>query len=336
MTQESYFSIAKKEQREILEFYRNELSISEHILEKDIWLCWVLDIIFNIPNKHPMAFKGGTSLSKVFNAINRFSEDIDLTLDYRYFDISGSFDPKMSKSKAKIFSEKLKERVKEYSYDVILSTLKDALDQISQDYHLSIDDSGEKIWIYYPSVLQNENTNKYIKEAILLELGGRNVIDPNETHIVEPYIKNTNIKFPQPKITVLSPQRTFWEKVTLIHVECNRGIRANAERMSRHWYDLVKLFYNKEIGELAIKNSTLLEDVIKHKSFFFNSSYANYDDCLNNKFKLKPDENGLSELADDYANMCRAGMIYDSDEMDFDYIMQKINEISKILNKINE
>ncbi|AUI65848.1 MULTISPECIES: nucleotidyl transferase AbiEii/AbiGii toxin family protein [Glaesserella] len=334
MNNESYFEIDNETQVEILQYYSNKLSMRDTILEKDIWLCWVLDVIFNIPNRHPMAFKGGTSLSKVFNAINRFSEDVDITLDYRFFDISHSFDPKMSKTKAKLFSEQLKESVKKYRDAIIVPALELALKDLSQSCNITVDDSGEKIWLSYPSVLSN--SEQYIKESVLIELGGRNVIDPNEMHIVRPYVAQDNLEFklPEPNITVLSPQRTFWEKATLIHVECHRGLRQNAERLSRHWYDLVKL-YEQDIGQLAMDNHQLLEDVVNHKSIFFNASYANYSDCLNHKFKLLPDNNDLSELRKDYTEMNNAGMIYDNSKFTFEYIIEKIREISDRLNKTN-
>nr|WP_260337782.1 nucleotidyl transferase AbiEii/AbiGii toxin family protein [Pasteurella testudinis] len=321
------------EQAEILQFYSDKLAMRDTILEKDIWLCWVLKTIFSIPNRHKMAFKGGTSLSKVFGVIDRFSEDIDITLDYRDFDESNTFNPDMSKSQIRVFSNKLKEKVKEYRDDVIVPELAKKLKELPQICDIRTDDSGEKIWLSYPSVLKSSNT--YMKEEVLIELGGRNVIDPNDIHRIETYIGQQNPEFdlPSSDIVVLSPQRTFWEKATLIHVECHRGLRENAERLSRHWYDLVKL-YNQEIGKQAMNNRILLEDVVTHKSLFFNASYAHYDDCLRGGFRLKPDENGLSALADDYTNMCRAGMIYDSDEINFDYMMQKIDQIAMKINAL--
>ncbi|MFY1026497.1 nucleotidyl transferase AbiEii/AbiGii toxin family protein [Actinobacillus seminis] len=333
MGKESYFDISTNEQREILQYYSDKLSMRDIVLEKDIWLCWVLDIIFNIPNRHPMAFKGDTSLSKVFGAINRFSEDVDITLDYRFFDIPGSFSPNMSKTKAKLFSEKLKEAVKECRNGVVVPALKSALKELPQACYLNTDDSGEKIWIGYPSVLSTSQSNQYVKEDVLIELGGRNVINPNETHVVRPYIATENqlVHFPKPNVVVLSPQRTFWEKATLIHVECHRGIRQNAERLSRHWYDLVKL-YEQDIGKLAIDNYDLLKDVVDHKSIFFNSSYANYDDCLNNKFILIPNENNLLELQKDYNEMHNAGMIYDSNTFTFEYVIDRMKEIEMKIN----
>ncbi len=333
MKKESYFNIAENEQREILEYYSHHLSKRDKILEKDIWLCKVLDILFNITNKHPMAFKGGTSLSKVFGAIDRFSEDIDITLDFHAFKVSESFHSDMSKTKAKKLGEELKKNTKEYRDKIIVPALKAALEELPQHCDIRIDDSGEKLWISYPSVLSSNQINQYMKEEVLIELGGKNVIDPNEVHTIKPYIalENDLIAFPEPNVVVLSPQRTFWEKATLIHVECHRGLRDNAERLSRHWYDLVKL-YEQDIGKSAIKDFNLLRDVVNHKSIFFNASYANYDDCLNNKFKLLPDENAILKLRKDYIKMLEAGMIYDSDNFSFEYLIEKIKEISSQIN----
>lgn len=333
MEKESYFNLAEYEQRELLEYYSHHLSKRDKILEKDIWLCKVLDILFNIPNKHPMAFKGGTSLSKVFGAIDRFSEDIDITLDFHSFPVSESFHLDMSKNKVKLLAEALKKNTKEYRDQVIVPALQTYLQELPQHCEIKTDESGEKIWISYPSVLSPAQANQYMKEEVLIELGGKNVIDPNELHIIKPDIayENELIIFPEPNVVVLSPQRTFWEKATLIHVECHRGLRENAERLSRHWYDLVKL-YEQNIGKLAIKDFELLKDVVEHKSIFFNASYANYHDCLNKKFKLLPNENAITKLKKDYVSMTQAGMIYDSSSFSFEYLIEKIKEIEFKIN----
>ncbi|WP_439259079.1 nucleotidyl transferase AbiEii/AbiGii toxin family protein [Lonepinella sp. BR2930] len=328
---ESYFSLKNEEQFEIIQYYSNKLSMRDYVLEKDIWLCLILDIIFNIPNKHPMAFKGGTSLSKVFGVIDLFSEDIDITLDYRYFDISSSFSLDMSKTKIKHFSDKLKNEVNSYRDNIIIPELKHKLQEYSIPVDIKVDESGERVWINYPSIIGV--LNQYIKESILIELGGRNIIDPNEKHIVKPYIleDELNISLPEAKVIVLSPQRTFWEKATLIHVECHRGVKQNAERLSCHWYDLVKL-YDKGIGKQALFNQELLLDVVNLKSIFFNSSYAHYDDCLDCKFVLAPNDNHFLELEKDYNEMCNSGMIYDDKKYDFYSMMERIKEIESEIN----
>ena len=106
---EAYLSLEAKEQGEILRVGADRSGRPPAILEKDIWLCWVLQVIFSIPDHHPMAFKGGTSLSKVYGIIDRFSEDVDITLDYREF--NDNFDPfalGVSQNKIKKFSARLK------------------------------------------------------------------------------------------------------------------------------------------------------------------------------------------------------------------------------------
>ncbi|SMG63919.1 protein containing DUF1814, partial [methanotrophic bacterial endosymbiont of Bathymodiolus sp.] len=118
-----------------------------------------------------------------------------------------------------------------------------------------------KIWIKYPSAI--ENSDEYLPSNILIELGGRNVIDPNEQHIVIPDISSlvTNLTFPSGKVIVLSPERTFWEKATLIHVECNRNkFKENAHRLSRHWYGLQRLA-NHSSGQSAMNNRILFEEL---------------------------------------------------------------------------
>jgi predicted nucleotidyltransferase component of viral defense system len=117
---ESFLQLQAKEQSEIYRALSPQLSRSPAVLEKDVWVCWVLQTLFTMPGRLPMAFKGGTSLSKVFGAINRFSEDVDVTLDYRGLDTS--FDPfteGASKTQLKKFSEGLKSFVRDRAHCVV-------------------------------------------------------------------------------------------------------------------------------------------------------------------------------------------------------------------------
>ncbi|MBD2781583.1 nucleotidyl transferase AbiEii/AbiGii toxin family protein [Xenorhabdus szentirmaii] len=312
---DSYFAIMPDEQRAILRYGADRLGRSEHVLEKDIWVCWVLKTLFSLPDSPLMAFKGGTSLSKVFDVINRFSEDIDITLDYRY--LLNGIDPLSegaegySKNKLRKLSEQLKQYVHQYANDIIVPHIQSELNDLplSESYSIRIDASGEKIWVSYPSV--TEEFDEYLKSEVLIELGGRNIIDPNELHIIRPYLSDLipELEFPSGQVVVLSPERTFWEKVTLVHVECRRGLRENADRLSRHWYDLVMLARH-EIGHSAIADRKLLEDVIRHKSAFFNASYAGYEECLSGRLSLLPSNAVLSALKADYHSMISAEMIY--------------------------
>ncbi|OTA18145.1 nucleotidyltransferase [Xenorhabdus beddingii] len=330
---DSYFAVMPDEQRAILGYAADRLGRSENVLEKDIWVCWVLKTLFSLPDAPPMAFKGGTSLSKVFNIINRFSEDIDITLDYRYF--TNDFDPfsgNHSKSKLKKLSEHLKQQVYQYANEVVVPHIKSELNNLpSPELHtIRIDESGEKIWVSYPSV--TEEADGYLKSEVLIELGGRNIIDPNELHRVKPYVSDLvpELEFPIGQIVVLSPERTFWEKATLIHVECRRGLRESAARLSRHWYDLVMLARH-EIGHRAMSDRGLLEDVVRHKAVFFNARYAGYEECLAGRLVLLPNNEVLPALKADYQNMISAEMIYGM-APSFDELIETIKQIEHGIN----
>ena len=204
--------------------------------------------------------------------------------------------------------------------------------QTTKDCNVKISEDGEKIWFSYPSMV--ENTDEYLKNQVLLEFGGRNVIDPNEIHTIQPYISEylPQLQFPTGNITVLSPSRTFWEKATLIHVACSRGtITPSAHRIARHWYDLVKMSQH-EIGIKALGNKGLFKDVVQHKKVFYHAGNANYDACLEHKIKLLPDENLLNNLETDYNEMINAGMIYNDPPL-FSEIVGSISNLEDIINK---
>lgn len=331
---EAYLELPEADQKDILQAAAAELGRQATVLEKDIWVCWTLQTLFSMPSAHPMAFKGGTSLSKVYGVIDRFSEDVDITLDYRHFETN--FDPfaeGTSNTKIKKFSRRLKDYVKTYANDTVIPFLRTELDKLSTAGHhtIEVDENGEKVWVSFPSV--TEEADDYLKSRVLIELGGRNVIDPNERHKISPYVAalTPDLDYPTSEVVVLSPERTFWEKATLIHVECNRSqLKENAERLSRHWYDLAMLGRHAS-GQAAIHNRVLFEDVIRHKKVFFNASYANYDACLENRLKLLPEAETLDGLQTDYEKMIGAGMMYQTPPT-FDEIVESIRRLEQDIN----
>ena len=289
-----FFDFNKEERLEVINFAATRLGIAPPVLEKDIWLCLVLQRLFSLPAK--IAFKGGTSLSKVYNLIDRFSEDVDITLDYTNF-ISL---PKPFSALSRTAIKKLSEQLKGCLYDYVQNTvLKDFNDYFNtelavENINLSINDNGEELRVHYPSLF---SVNGYLQSNILIEFGGRNSSEPSEQHKITTLIGGvvSDIEFPTAEVNVLSPLRTFWEKATLIHVECHRGrLNASPERLSRHWYDLSKLS-NTWVSEQALLNKLLLRQVVEHKIAFFNSSYTHHENCLLGKFRLIPDEQGLRQ-----------------------------------------
>jgi predicted nucleotidyltransferase component of viral defense system len=173
---EAYLSLSKKEQTQILTNLSTTRNINRDalLLEKDIWICWALEFLFKMPNQLPMAFKGGTSLSKAFRVIDRFSEDVDITIDYQSFNCDDPFLEGISKTKLKNISLQIKSMVTQHIKDTIIPYYEKTIsEQFNQNAPaVELDDDGETLHLRYPSVLGQKN--EYVTDSVRLEFGGRN------------------------------------------------------------------------------------------------------------------------------------------------------------------
>ncbi|WP_313484703.1 nucleotidyl transferase AbiEii/AbiGii toxin family protein [Acinetobacter variabilis] len=340
---EKFLHLSEKDQAEILRYFMSVQPYREMaIAEKDVWVCWVLKQLFEMPHKLDMAFKGGTSLSKVFNLIDRFSEDIDITLDYRQFEAAKSLNldegqtapDSLGSSARRRMNESLKGEVRSYVEDVVAPYLREQLKILPRGdvFQVNVSEEGDCINFVYPSVVERDGQKPYMLEYVLIEFGGRNIINPNAIHLVKPYLGDAieEFEFPSSNVTVLSPMRTFWEKATLIHVECHRGVRQSAERLSRHWFDLMALSKH-EIGREAIQDVLLLKDVVRLKNIFFNASYTHYDQCLQGNFLLLPNAEGMQQLETDYHQMLEANYLNDT-AITFKQIIAATKQTQDVIN----
>ncbi|MGE4369644.1 MAG: nucleotidyl transferase AbiEii/AbiGii toxin family protein [Burkholderiaceae bacterium] len=187
--------------------------------------------------------------------------------------------------------------------------------------------------MFYPSAV--ENTDSYVRSSILIEFGGRNSTLPQSTLAITPDIADhvPNLALPTARVSVLSAARTFWEKATLIHVECHRpSLRPSAERLSRHWYDLARLA-DHEVGQQAMGDSALLRDVLRIKETFYRSGFSHYDQCATGGLRLIPDEPLLDALRQDYQAMLAAQMFY-GDTLAFETIVERLGRLEAELNSI--
>ena len=318
-------------QRKVLQAIAPKLNKAAQILEKDIWVCLALQKLFTMPNALTMVFKGGTSLSKAFKVIERFSEDVDVTIDFRNFINEDPFLPSVSNTKRKKISDNLKRSLREYLKEIVLPYLQTEIqNECDSTATIKLTTDGEGIEIHFKSVLESQHN--YIKPFVFLEFGARNFTEPNDVHEIAPYITSEvpTLAFPKANVTVLAPERTFWEKITIMHVECNRGkFKEKASRLSRHWYDVVML-YLSNIGKSALSDRSLLISVVEHKKIFFNTSYANYDLCLEGKFNLIPDGDQFEDLKMDYQNMVNSDMLY-GHFLSFDEIISHVKSLTEIL-----
>ena len=166
---ESYFDLPVSDQADVLQSLAPVMGRRAEILEKDIWLCQVLDILFQLPCRKPMAFKGGTSLSKVYKAIDRFSEDIDVTVDYRSLVADApELESITSNNQRGKLSDALKAALTTHVIDELVPALQVALATAlpTQPISIEVSDDAEKLWVFYPSAV--ENTDSYVRPSILI------------------------------------------------------------------------------------------------------------------------------------------------------------------------
>lgn len=338
---EMFFDLPEKEARAVLQAGAAATNVSATILEKDIWVCLVLKVLFEMPNRPRFAFRGGTSLSKVFGAIDRFSEDIDVTIDFR--DLASGFDPfapGITKSKLKKTSDDLLAGVSMLVLGDIVAHLSRAFATMFPDGSVTVapptgETRVESLVVSYAGRALAADPNQYLKPSVLLEFGGRNISEPNKSHRVKPQIADAvpALAWPIANIDVLVAERTFWEKVTLAHVECRRPQwKTEKGRMARHWYDLAVLSEHA-IGESALADLPLLDTVVQHKSAFFAYSFVDYRECASGKLCLLPGDDGLGELRRDYEAMIATNM-FSGKPLPFDEITGRIRALEKRINEL--
>lgn len=333
---DEFLELGPKARAAVLRRVGQDIGRAATVLEKDVFLCWTLRALFTMPDAPTMAFKGGTSLSKVYKAIDRFSEDVDITIDHQW--LSPEFDPfspELSNNQRREGCEALRDKARALARERIVPYLRARLAQeVEGESSIEWDDADESLRINYPSALPDVDHNRYMASNILVEFGGRNTTQPMESHIVQPYMVGHTIDlfFPSATVAVLAGERTFWEKATLIHVECHRSdFAARVDRKSRHWYDLARLA-DHEIGIRAMGDTALLSDVVKHKKVFFASAQANYDLCTSGALRLLPQSpEATRALAADYRAMID-GQMFDGEPMALDTLLARLQTLQDAVN----
>jgi hypothetical protein len=326
-----FLSLNGSDRQVLLENAAEALHRPAAILEKDIWVCWALEALFKLETP-TMVFKGGTSLSKVYGAIQRFSEDLDITIDHRN---SGDalLDPMaegISNTKRREFSERMKVFTVTTVRDIILPHLQTLARHVPIN-DLRLHPDGDQILIDFQSL----SAGAYVLPSLKLEFGSRNAIEPSEIKLVEPEVlawaQAKRLRFPSARVPVLLAERTFWEKVTLIHAEITRrNPKANVERYSRHWYDLVKLNLSP-IGARALTRTDLRDHVIATKTALFGVAGVNYAEVAAGACRLVPDGSLAEGLARDYAAMLEAGM-FDETPAGWPELMAALTKLEQQIN----
>ncbi len=281
------------------------------IIEKDFWVVWVLEMLFGMETISPyLTFKGGTSLSKIYGLIHRFSEDIDLSLEKDFFGFVGASDPEKAPSRKKQQAnlENLSKTCSHYVQHKLLHELKDVIATqlgTNEDWEVFIDKDdcdGQTILFRYPSETPKIG---YIRPIVKIEIGARSEHWPVSEHRIQSYAKDAlqeKMHEPEVRVRVLNAERTFWEKATILHQYAHLPEdKRLPPRISRHFYDFFRLL-NSEVKEKALENLDLLKRVAIHKSIYFSSAWANYASAWK-ALKLFPSNKVIAELTQDYILM---------------------------------
>ena len=317
------------------DLFRNtadKMGLSDAIVEKDFWVCFTLDFLFNRSAwKDAITFKGGTSLSKAYHLINRFSEDIDLILDWRVLGY-GLMEPWEARSNTKqdAFNKEANRRAEVFLAQTFLPAVKEALsEEIGREAQITIEDRDPQTVIFaYPRIFSNPSTLQVIR----LEIGALAAWTPAKQAVITPYAAEYYPQvFEQPGTSVLTvtPERTFWEKATILHQEANRPERLDMPlRYSRHYYDLYRMAHSS-VKETALNQPDLLRKVVDFKMKFYPRSWAQYPEAKPGTLRLTPPDYRLPALESDYESM--KGMLF-GDIPSFEAVMDAVRQLENEIN----
>lgn len=302
------------------------------IIEKDFWVSWTLKYLFNdFAFKDHLAFKGGTCLSKVYGVIERFSEDIDLALDWSLLDltIDEAYEDRSNRQQD-LFNKAINKKTAQLLKQVWLPLLqKDFSNRISDDFRLWIDPLDPLTILFgYPRSFDDPA----LLQNIRLEFGVLAEPIPSEFKSISPMIAESFPEiFENPEFLVraVDVHRTFFEKLTTLHREANRINNNYPVRYSRHFYDVYQLI-KKGFGEECLIKIDILEMDVRFKTKFYPCNWAKYDEVLQGKLRLIGNDSSIQVFRDDYDRMKM--MIY-GECPNFDIIIEELKEYE---GKINE
>lgn len=325
----NFYHLPKEEKLKIFEQISARTPLPDYAIEKDWWVVQTLRIIFNLEFADHIVFKGGTSLSKAWNLIDRFSEDVDIALDKAVLGIESVKTKKQvktlrSRSKKFITNEFYPQLVAGF-YKAGLSDAKIQIAEATANDPLSIE-------IYYPDVTQY---SEYIKPRVLIEIGSRSLKEPFAHRTISSFVAEQFAEqdFADEPINIatVSPERTFLEKIFLLHEEFQKDeIRTN--RLTRHFYDIERMM-DTPYAETALSDHELYQTTVRHRKLVFSISTVDYYLHQPQTINLIPPDHLLKEWEKDYNDLSE-GMIY-GDKLSWEKLLDRIRELMDRINKLD-
>ena len=330
-----FLKLSDQDRRDALGVVADRSGRPTHLLEKDVWVVWALATLYAAPLGEHLVFKGGTSLSKAYQVIRRFSEDVDLTYDIRAIapDLVGDNGEGLPKTRSeeKRWSSEVRRRLPAWVEETVQPVIANALAAEGLAATIRVED--EKLFIDYEATAAGSG---YVAPSVMLEFGARSTGEPASLRevVCDAADLVDGLVFPTARPRVMHAERTFWEKATAIHVFCLQE-RLRGDRFARHWHDVVRL---DEAGfaETAFADPELANAVARHKSMFFAEKAADrtpidYAAAVDGNLQLVPVGDVAKALAQDYARMVEDGLLLDDAEP-FETLMAQCADIARRAN----
>lgn len=340
-------SADRNERQDLFLRTANRLGTAVENIEKDFWVSWILDLLFNgkDPDEPRLLFKGGTSLSKAYSLISRFSEDVDITV-FRE-DIGQNIEIKdlrdLSGKKQRVHLDAIRNACQTYINGHLKNRLNQQIESIFKELKIPFpkapveedreDPDKQTLLFHYPTMIENDD--RYIRPWVKIEAGAKSALDPHRFTSIKPYIEQemSNIDLSVSNIFTIDAERTFWDKVVILHGirrwYDNRGVlRQQGHRISRHYYDVYKLF-KSPIYQSAINDHALALDCARHAQLFFNSNDLDLRNAVPGTLSLVPIKEMFEILKNDYNSM--SGMIF-GEIPTFTDILEAISDLENTLN----
>ncbi|WP_104493659.1 nucleotidyl transferase AbiEii/AbiGii toxin family protein [Paracoccus denitrificans] len=315
---DAFLLLPAEDRREALIVAADRSGRPAHLLEKDAWVVWALATLYGSPLGEHLVFKGGTSLSKAYRVIRRFSEDVDLTYDIRALapDLVGNNGEALPKTRSeeKRWTSAVRERLPQWVAGSVQPVIAEAL--AAGPLSAAIRVKGEKLFIDYEATTAGSG---YVAPSVMLEFGARSTGEPASLRDIACDAAGLvdGVDFPTARPRVMHAERTFWEKATAIHVFCLQQ-RLRGDRFARHWHDVVRLD-EAGLAAAAIADRELANAVARHKAMFFaekaaDRSAIDYTAAVNGNLQLVPAGDGAKALEEDYARMVDDGLLLEDAE----------------------
>lgn len=325
----AWFDLPEERKKLVFEQSAARKGLPAAAVEKDWWVTLALQSIFELPFSDKIVFKGGTSLSKGWNLIQRFSEDIDLAIDREQFGFGGD----LSKNQR----DKLRKTIRKFILEDLAPALQKKLKEKGAEVKLLVqpnpnsDADPSRIEVHYTVLTEPVG---YLIPRVLIEVSARSLFEPNEVRTfgteINELLEEGGVKPLIITIPCVLPQRTFLEKIFLLHEEFQKNEdELRAKRLSRHLYDLHKMM-DEELAESALNDEELYKGIVVHREQFTKLKGIDYSRHLPGEINLIPPSKVIDLWEADYKTM-QENMIHE-DSITFDELMIRME---KLMNRIN-